>query len=408
MYHVGLRAIALTQPRLRGRLSHPSLREKACRPSDPLEGDPLELPAFLTPKDGRSGGCPASGVRGLAPLAQRLPFPATHKSARLGPMADDAYTRAELERARKFGAPEGDEGIVRCDACPVLCRIRPGRAGACDRYANVGGTLVRTDADRLHGARGRARHAAGAVRRPGGGLGRPHPVARTLSWAHLHHRHRRRHHLSRLQARALHRVEPARRRRHRHRGDRGHLQLLRRQGEDRHRPPSRPRAGGDPRRRRDGGSRHHRRVRLADALHRRRAAPHRRQQEGRQRHLRHAPEAVRRRGGGARHRWRPHGDRASRQGARRRRPPRGAHARRLRLRHGRHLRSAVARARRRGDRGRRPHHRRADRAPGRPLPRHAPRRHPRARAQVDARAATSRWPIPASAGAAPTSPIRWR
>jgi 6-hydroxynicotinate reductase len=34
---------------------------------------------------------------------------------------------------------------VRCDACPVLCRIRPGRAGACDRYANVGGTLVRTD-----------------------------------------------------------------------------------------------------------------------------------------------------------------------------------------------------------------------------------------------------------------------
>jgi hypothetical protein len=61
-------------------------------------------------------------------------------------MADDAYTRAELERARKFGAPEGDEGIVRCDACPVLCRIRPGRAGACDRYANAGGTLVRTDA----------------------------------------------------------------------------------------------------------------------------------------------------------------------------------------------------------------------------------------------------------------------
>ncbi len=61
-------------------------------------------------------------------------------------MSDDAYTRAELERARKFGAPEGDEGIVRCDACPVLCRIRPGRAGACDRYANAGGTLVRTDA----------------------------------------------------------------------------------------------------------------------------------------------------------------------------------------------------------------------------------------------------------------------
>ena len=34
---------------------------------------------------------------------------------------------------------ERDAGIVRCDACPVLCRIRPGRAGACDRYANEAG-----------------------------------------------------------------------------------------------------------------------------------------------------------------------------------------------------------------------------------------------------------------------------
>jgi hypothetical protein len=47
-------------------------------------------------------------------------------------------------RARKMGAAEG-EGIVRCDACPVLCRIRPGRAGACARYANENGQLVRTD-----------------------------------------------------------------------------------------------------------------------------------------------------------------------------------------------------------------------------------------------------------------------
>ncbi len=47
-------------------------------------------------------------------------------------------------RSAQFGAAEGD-GIVRCDACPVLCRIRPGRAGACSRYANVEGELVRTD-----------------------------------------------------------------------------------------------------------------------------------------------------------------------------------------------------------------------------------------------------------------------
>ena len=32
-------------------------------------------------------------------------------------------------------SPSGDDKI-RCDACPVLCHIRPGRAGACDRYAN--------------------------------------------------------------------------------------------------------------------------------------------------------------------------------------------------------------------------------------------------------------------------------
>ncbi|HYF56779.1 MAG TPA: 6-hydroxynicotinate reductase [Salinarimonas sp.] len=47
-------------------------------------------------------------------------------------------------RSAKLGAAEGD-GIVRCDACPVLCRIRPGRAGACSRYANADGQLVRTD-----------------------------------------------------------------------------------------------------------------------------------------------------------------------------------------------------------------------------------------------------------------------
>ncbi|MFN3937065.1 MAG: 6-hydroxynicotinate reductase [Gemmobacter sp.] len=36
-------------------------------------------------------------------------------------------------------------GKIRCDACPVLCYIAEGRAGACDRYANEGGELVRVD-----------------------------------------------------------------------------------------------------------------------------------------------------------------------------------------------------------------------------------------------------------------------
>ena len=35
---------------------------------------------------------------------------------------------------------------IRCDACPVMCYIADGRSGACDRYANEGGQLVRLDA----------------------------------------------------------------------------------------------------------------------------------------------------------------------------------------------------------------------------------------------------------------------
>ena len=57
-------------------------------------------------------------------------------------MSREHLTRTQ--RSQKFGAAEG-EGIVRCDACPVLCRIRPNRAGACARYANENGQLVRTD-----------------------------------------------------------------------------------------------------------------------------------------------------------------------------------------------------------------------------------------------------------------------
>jgi 6-hydroxynicotinate reductase len=37
------------------------------------------------------------------------------------------------------------DDTIRCDACPVLCRIRPGKSGACDRYANENGKLVRLD-----------------------------------------------------------------------------------------------------------------------------------------------------------------------------------------------------------------------------------------------------------------------
>ena len=85
---------------------------------------------------------------------------------------------------------------------------------------------------------------------------------------------------------------------------------------------------------------------------------------------------------------------------------RAADAGRLRLGHHRHLRPAMAGPCRRGHRRRRPHHRRADRASGRPLPRHAALRHPHPRPQAPRPAATSRSPSRAWAGAAPTSTIR--
>jgi hypothetical protein len=34
---------------------------------------------------------------------------------------------------------------IECNACPVLCQISDGKVGACDRYANRGGLLVRVD-----------------------------------------------------------------------------------------------------------------------------------------------------------------------------------------------------------------------------------------------------------------------
>ena len=40
---------------------------------------------------------------------------------------------------------EASSEVIRCDACPVLCRIRKGQSGACDRYANIDGNLVRVD-----------------------------------------------------------------------------------------------------------------------------------------------------------------------------------------------------------------------------------------------------------------------
>jgi 6-hydroxynicotinate reductase len=55
-------------------------------------------------------------------------------------MSDDATLTPPPVAPR----PRGEKPAkIRCDACPVLCYIAEGRAGACDRYANFDGVLTR-------------------------------------------------------------------------------------------------------------------------------------------------------------------------------------------------------------------------------------------------------------------------
>src|SRR5690606_27296708 len=55
------------------------------------------------------------------------------------PLPPEATGRAPLRNERMSVSK------VECNACPVLCQISEGRSGACDRYANRAGVLVRVD-----------------------------------------------------------------------------------------------------------------------------------------------------------------------------------------------------------------------------------------------------------------------
>ena len=55
-------------------------------------------------------------------------------------MREDTYAGEVIE------APAAKQANgIRCDACPVLCLIKPRKLGACDRYTNVDGKLTRVD-----------------------------------------------------------------------------------------------------------------------------------------------------------------------------------------------------------------------------------------------------------------------
>jgi hypothetical protein len=60
------------------------------------------------------------------------------------PSMDAPLVPQVLERARPRNERMATDKIE-CNACPVLCQISEGRSGACDRYANHRGTLVRVD-----------------------------------------------------------------------------------------------------------------------------------------------------------------------------------------------------------------------------------------------------------------------
>lgn len=49
------------------------------------------------------------------------------------------------ERFEPIEAPRPAGDKIRCDACPVMCYIAEGRTGACDRYGNRDGHIVRLD-----------------------------------------------------------------------------------------------------------------------------------------------------------------------------------------------------------------------------------------------------------------------
>jgi hypothetical protein len=61
------------------------------------------------------------------------------------PNPDPVASTDTPEESALVAARAKGEGVVVCDACPVLCRIRPGKTGACDRYGNIAGKLARLD-----------------------------------------------------------------------------------------------------------------------------------------------------------------------------------------------------------------------------------------------------------------------
>ena len=159
-------------------------------------GDPQRDP----PRDRRAHArrVPATPDRAAARrIAARRRGERSHERASPHAPTASRSSRA-LARARAMAADK-----VRCDACPVLCQISRGRAGACDRYGNVDGVLIARSTRCAR--RSSTRRQAGRSWSPFARRGATGTATLRRRRAGVRHRHRRRHHLSRLQAGALHR-----------------------------------------------------------------------------------------------------------------------------------------------------------------------------------------------------------
>ena len=148
-------------------LRHPPRHRRAHHP----RAGPAAPPVGSAAERGHDMLHPHSARRGPATRQGR-----DRRVAELRSMSTDQLSLAA--RSKKFGAAEG-EGIVRCDACPVLCRIRPGRAGPArampTRTAARAHRSGRPDA--AHAGRGRQAHARSPA--PSGTARRSIPRARS-------------------------------------------------------------------------------------------------------------------------------------------------------------------------------------------------------------------------------------
>ena len=196
--------------------------------------------------------------------------------------------RGDSRGAERRGCVADD--AIRCDACPVLCYIKPGRTGSCDRYGNHDGQLVRLDphvmleraqsrGDSLVPFLGKSREWDGIL------VGDAETFVTAIGAGTTYPDYKPAPFIISSEVAGVDMVTVVTE------GIFSYCGVKLKIDTDRHlgRGVQHGARAGRTRR-----SRHHRRIRIADALARRRSSSDRRQPSRRHRHLRHAAESVQR------------------------------------------------------------------------------------------------------------------